>query len=113
MVIVSLWVNVVVLLPVVLGLLLGARWCEDAYGPRHPARGILLATYAAILVLSAGLLGCGDPRWAVGLLLMQVLYKVMTPWTVGSWRHPVVLSNLAIAALHGVTLTVALGAYAP
>ena len=38
------------------------------------------------------------------LLLVQVIYKFTTPFTVGSYTNPVVLSNLAIATLHLVTL---------
>lgn len=34
-----------------------------------------------------------------------LVYKLLTPLTVGSLKHPVVLSNLGIAALHVVTLT--------
>lgn len=41
---------------------------------------------------------------AAGLLLAQVVYKVLSPLTVGTLKHPVVLSNIAIAALHAVTL---------
>jgi hypothetical protein len=39
-----------------------------------------------------------------GLLLMQVVYKLTTPFTVGTFGNPVVVSNLVIAALHSVTL---------
>lgn len=35
---------------------------------------------------------------------MQLLYKLSTPFTVGAVDHPVVISNLAIAAVHPVTL---------
>jgi hypothetical protein len=42
----------------------------------------------------------------MGLLLVQVIYKFTTPFTVGSFTNPVVLSNLVIATLHLVTLVV-------
>ena len=35
---------------------------------------------------------------------MQVIYKLTTPFTVGSFRNPVVISNLVIATVHAVTL---------
>jgi hypothetical protein len=35
---------------------------------------------------------------------MQVCYKVMTPITVGTIANPVVISNLVIAIVHGITL---------
>lgn len=107
---VSLAVNVVVLVPVVAGLLAGARWAESAYGAASPARQILLAVYAAILALSLLLLEWHDPGAACAVLALQIAYKILTPFTVGTLRHPVVLSNLAIAALHVVTLAVTLGA---
>ena len=100
----SLLLNVLVLVPVLLGLATRATWAETVYGPASPARAILLAVYAAILLLSlAGLL---RPRTeAVATLLsMQVLYKVLTAWTVGIVRHPVVASNLGIAFVHVITL---------
>lgn len=42
----------------------------------------------------------------VGLLGVQVVYKVGTALTVArALRNPVVLSNLGIAAVHGATIT--------
>jgi len=38
------------------------------------------------------------------LLLVQILYKVTTPFTVGGFTNPVVISNLFVAALHLITL---------
>jgi len=105
----SLAINVVVLIPICAGLLADAKWSVDIYGARSPGRQILLAIYAAILLLSAGLLLVRDERIALGLLLAQIVYKVFTPFTVGTLRHPVVLSNLAIAAFHSVTAFLLLG----
>jgi hypothetical protein len=101
----SLLTNIAVLVPVTGGILLEAAWVKRAFGPREPARQILLAIYLAILVLSGSLLVWGDVRMATGLLLVQVLYKVLSPVTVGTLRNPVVISNLAIAGLHAVTLS--------
>jgi len=39
------------------------------------------------------------------LLLVQVIYKITTPFTVGSLENPVVISNLVVAALHLLTLS--------
>lgn len=102
--VVSLVVNVAVLIPITLGLARDARWATEAYGARTPARQILLAIYLAILALSVGLLLWRNAEVALGLLLAQIAYKVVTPVSVGTLRHPVVLSNLAIAALHIVTV---------
>jgi len=45
-----------------------------------------------------------EPMLLAPLLLVQVLYKLTTPFTVGSFVHPVVVSNIGIAAIHMTTL---------
>ena len=98
-------------MPVTTGLLRQSDWASEAFGPRSPARGILTAVYLAILIassllLAAVLAGVDAAVAAVATLLtLQVVYKGLSPFTVGHWRHPVVLSNLAIASVHVVTLT--------
>ncbi len=103
----SLSLNIAVLIPVCLGLLLGARWTQDAFGDRTPARGIVLSVYGSILVVSAVLLVRGQAADAMPLLWTQVIYKFTTPLSVGTLRNPVVLSNLGIAAFHLATLATA------
>lgn len=44
------------------------------------------------------------PAMVAALLLVQILYKLLTPFTVGTLANPVVLSNLAIAAFHAATV---------
>lgn len=104
LILLSLSLNIVVLVPVVLGLLLRASWVNEAYGPSSAARGILLSMYLAILVVSLALLVQREPSLVATLLALQVLYKLLSPFTVGHLSNPVVLSNLGIAALHLVTL---------
>ena len=111
MIFVSLALNVLVLVPVCASLLVNAPWTLSAYGGRTPARGILLSIYLAILIASAGLivglLIFPSPRFismALALFVVQIIYKVTTPMTVGSMRNPVVLSNLAIALVHALTV---------
>ena len=93
-------------------LMLGGRaTLDEVYGPDTPARRILAALYAAIalasLVAPVGhfALGRGEILIRVALVLfpVQIAYKVMTAPIVG-WTHPVVISNLAIAALHAASL---------
>ena len=101
---VSLLLNVLVLIPVCLGLLRDSERMSVVLGPRQDGRQILLAIYLAILALSVLLLLRPDPALAAGLLLVQVIYKLLSPLTVGKLRHPVVLSNLGIAGVHTLTL---------
>jgi hypothetical protein len=100
----SLWLNIGVLIPVTATLALNRPGASFVFGERTPARGILLSIYFAILVLSAVLLWTADLRACATLLLMQVVYKLSTPVTVGSLKNPVVLSNLAISLVHIVSL---------
>lgn len=105
MITLSLLLNIAVLVPVTASIMANASWVEAAYGPPSPARGILLAVYIAILAGSAALLWKPVPAMVAALLLVQIVYKLMTPFTVGMLGNPVVLSNLAIAAFHAVTVT--------
>jgi hypothetical protein len=100
----SLALNIFVLVPVCLGLLNKADWTLAAYGPDAPARAILLSVYLAILVCSVGLAIKPMPAMVAALLLVQIIYKYSTPFTVGSFTNPVVISNLGIAAFHSITL---------
>lgn len=104
MILASLGLNILVLVPVCFGLLTNAPWVMSVYGPDTAARSILLSVYIAILIGSAGLLVRPIPAMVVTLLLVQIIYKVTTPFTVGSVANPVVISNLAIAAFHCVTV---------
>ncbi|MEO0419333.1 MAG: hypothetical protein AAF249_10740 [Pseudomonadota bacterium] len=104
MIILSLLLNVAVLVPVTFGLATEAAWTGDAYGEASPARGILLAVYLAILIGSVGFLVRPVPDMVAVLLAVQIIYKVITPVTVGTLSNPVVASNLPIAAFHSVTL---------
>jgi hypothetical protein len=100
----SLGLNIFVLIPVCLGLLNKADWTLSAYGPDSAARGILLSVYFAILATSTGLLLKPIPAMVAALLMVQIIYKFSTPFTVGTFANPVVMSNLAIAAFHCITL---------
>lgn len=100
----SLVLNVLVLLPVCGSLIGQAARADPAFGPATPARGILLSIYLTILLTSVTLLIHPVASLIAGLLAAQIIYKITTPVTVGTLRNPVVVSNLAIAGFHGVTL---------
>ncbi len=104
MMIASLILNIVVLIPVTTGLLVDASWATASYGASTAARGILLSIYLAILVASALLLFVRDPRMVAALVGVQIIYKILTPFTVGTLQNPVVISNLGIAAFHMITV---------
>jgi hypothetical protein len=108
MIYISLIINVVVLIPVCIGLISDASWVEYGYGPASPARGVLLSIYGSILLVSLGLLINPLPILVAPLLLVQVLYKLTTPFTVGNFTNPVVISNILVALVHLVTLVLIL-----
>jgi hypothetical protein len=109
---ISLSLNILVLVPVVAGLIGDASWTGTVFGLRSPARDILTSVYLAILSASAVLLTLNltSPDLAagpaLGLLAVQVIYKVLSPMLVGDPGNPVIRSNLAVAAVHTVTLFV-------
>ena len=100
----ALIVNIIVLVPISFGLITNAKWVALEYGPKEPARGILLAIYLTILFGSGFLLLMPSPAATITLLSLQVAYKLLSPLTVGSFRNKVVASNLAIATFHLVAL---------
>lgn len=104
MMVLSLGVNIAVLVPVSVGLALDHPRMTRVFGPRTQSRDILRSIYLAILVVSGGLLALGDAHAASALLVVQIVYKLTTPFTVGTTKNPVVLSNLAISAVHFATL---------
>lgn len=97
-------VNILVLVPVCLTLLFNVKNMEEVAGPFTPARGILLAIYMAILLGSIALLFRPRIEYVTALLTLQIVYKVLTPFTVKTIRNPIVISNLIIAAIHSVTI---------
>ncbi len=104
MIILSLVLNIAVLVPVCAGLITDASWARASYGDATAARSILLSVYLAIILVSALLLVVREPKLVAALLLVQVMYKLTTPLTVGTLANPVVVSNLCIAVFHAVTL---------
>jgi hypothetical protein len=76
----------------------------ETLGEFNPARGILLAIYATILLGSIYLLIFPDTKFAIALFIVQIGYKLLTPFTVKTIKHPFVISNILIAIVHVVTV---------
>jgi hypothetical protein len=107
---VSLLLNIVVLIPVCLMLIRNNPQFTAIYGGSTPARQILMSIYIAILVLSIFLLVVPNKSMALSLFLVQIIYKLLTAWTVKDIKNPVVQSNLFIAVVHIATVaTIYLG----
>lgn len=100
----SLLLNISVLIPVCLGIFTNANWTIISYGNNTPARSILLSVYLSILFFSIILLFKPDPKMVAALLCVQIIYKITTPLTVGSFSNAVVISNILIALFHCFTV---------
>ena len=105
MILASLLLNVFVLIPVCFSLMTNQPWAVEMLGAFTPARGFLLSLWGTILVVSLGLLFKREPMLVAPLFLLQIIYKLTTPFTVGSFTNPVVISNVAIALFHLITLS--------
>ncbi len=100
----SLILNILVLIPVCSSILLKSNLVIDSYGTETPALGILLSIYLTILVFSVVFLFKFDPKFVMALLLVQVVYKVLSPIMVGTLTNPVIICNLFIAAFHSYSI---------
>lgn len=114
MVYISHAANVLILIAVCTALWRGDTGMDDAFGPDSPARRILACVYFPILLASLYALmraGFGAPQIAVQIAMAlfppQIAYKLATAFAVGT-DNPVVVTNLAVVALHTVTLVVML-----
>jgi hypothetical protein len=104
MIYLSLGLNILVLIPIVVLMALKSPIVDEAWGEFTAARGILMSIYMSILVVSVFLVFTPAPSFVAALLIVQVIYKLTTPFTVGTLANPTVISNLAISALHIATL---------
>ena len=100
----SLILNIIVLIPVCIAFIGNFEKMQKTAGIFTPARGILLAMYLTILLISSLLLFYNQPTIALTLFLMQIIYKFISPFTVKSVKNPIVISNLFIALFHLITV---------
>ena len=100
----TLLLNILILIPICYLMLTNNVRMVETLGEFNPARGILLAIYMTILIASIGLLIFTDTKFSIALLLMQIVYKLLTPVTVKTLKHPFVISNVLIAIVHIVTV---------
>ncbi|WP_297337570.1 hypothetical protein [Algoriphagus sp.] len=108
MIIASLILNILVLVPVCLALIGDFKKMKKVAGIVTPARGILLAMYLTILITSFLLLFFQQPLVTFTLFSFQIVYKILSPFTVKSIKNPIVISNLFIALFHLFTVVIML-----
>ncbi len=100
----SLLLNIVVLIPICYLMITNNFRMVKTLGEFNPARGILLAMYTSILIASVYLLYAPDKKYIIALLSIQIVYKLLTPFTVKTIKHPFVISNILIALFHVLTI---------
>lgn len=100
----SLILNIAVLIPVCYFMLTNNFRMVKTMGEFTPSRGILLAIYTTILLASILLLFFTDIKLAFALFFMQIVYKLLSPFTVKTLKHPFVISNIFISIFHLVTI---------
>ena len=100
----SLFLNIGVLVPVCFGILSGQDFVAHGWGSKQPSLYILVSIYCTILFFSFYLLIKPNQYLIFSLLMMQVVYKLLSPILVGSLQNPVVLSNIVISAVHLISL---------
>jgi len=111
MLIAALALNIVILFPVVVGLL--GSGMDPAFGPDTDARRILTCVYAAIALVSLGLIALhvAGHSWAIpmtfALFAVQITYKLATVVAVGL-ASPVVMTNLLVVAVQVVVIALSL-----
>jgi hypothetical protein len=100
----SLILNIAVLIPVCYFMLTNNFRMVKTMGEFTPSRGILLAIYTTILLASILLIFFADVKLAFALFFMQIVYKLLSPFTVKTLKHPFVISNIFIAIFHLITI---------
>ena len=100
--------NIVVLIPVISVILLDLDRVEPFWGVDQASRQILTSIYIAILFASIALFFLKNKTKlivATTIFFMQIIYKTLTAvLVINAFINPVVLSNLAITAVHLFTL---------
>ena len=106
----SLVLNAVIVFPVSIALFQDRPGMEAAFGAQSDARSILASVYLAIGLVSAAAIAGLAAGWgeiirpmAIGLLTMQIVYKIITVWSVGL-ASPVVQTNLLVVLVHTLTV---------
>jgi hypothetical protein len=101
---VSLIINILVLIPVCLGILTGQERIQDSLGIAQPSLFILVSIYTTILLGSIYLFFRPNLHFIFSLLSMQICYKFLTPIMLGTLNNPVIISNIVIAIIHSVSI---------
>lgn len=101
-------INIVILVPVCLGLLRKPESMNAVFGTDTTARQILTCMYLTIIVISSYALIDVKQAVAIGTILFpfQIIYKVLSLILIKNKKVPVYWFNLFVAVFHSVTMIV-------
>lgn len=97
---IALVLNIVVAIPVVIGLLVQARWTIAVFGQVTPARGLVLAKVLAVTAASILFLFWPLEPAIITLLALQITVGVLQAFTIRVLSNPGVISLLLLSAVH-------------
>lgn len=99
-------INIVILVPVCLGLLRKPESMNAVFGNDTTSRQILTCMYLTIIVISGYALIDFKQAIAIGMILFpfQIIYKLMSLILIKDKKVAVYRFNLFVAAFHSVTM---------
>ena len=109
MLIATLFLNLLILMPLVWVMLSAPGSLDRVFGTQSDARNILTCVYASIALVSAGLIAAlwRDLEWAVpatlALFAVQISYKSATLILVGL-QSPIVQTNLLVVVVQMIAI---------
>ncbi len=104
----SLVINIIILVPVCLGLILFERKMAAVFGERTTGREILLCIYLTILAASIFLMfhSAAYVEYVKALLSAQIVYKSLSVFIIRDKKNPVLWFNFFIAIFHSAALAI-------
>lgn len=79
---------------------------KNVFGLDSQGLRILSSIYITIALFSAVAIFSTEYRFNILIILLplQIVYKLISPFAVGTFKNPVVISNIIIAFIHSLTL---------
>lgn len=96
--------NVLLFLLICIGMQVNAGWIRVSFGQPSLARSALFSMYAVGLIFSILMLLRFFPTFAVPLLIFNISFAIVVPFTYWNIRHPIIVTHLVLAAVHCVTV---------
>ena len=111
MVTASLLINILILVPICIGLYCDRPDFVRVFGVDTTARQIVMCIYLAILLVSTTILVSPQKfsTFLLPLLCMQIIYKLASVVFIKDKTTPVLWFNLAVAIFHSATVYLSLG----